>query len=111
MVGATSDFAEENLVGEGKFSKVYRGRLRGSKVAVKKLKRDADEEEFEQETLLAGRLRHQRLVQVGGFGVKGEGEGNSTGGARGVGRGLGCRNCRRMDSPLAQFGWDALKLA
>ncbi|XP_057819624.1 L-type lectin-domain containing receptor kinase SIT2-like [Cryptomeria japonica] len=68
---ATKGFQEEELLGSGGFSRVYRGVLpRNSlQVAVKCILRETDDgvKEFLAEISSLGRLQHRNLVQIRGF--------------------------------------------
>ncbi|WZY75690.1 hypothetical protein YC2023_022074 [Brassica napus] len=67
---ATSNFAEERVLGEGGFGKVYEGLFDdGTKVAVKVLKRDDHQggREFLAEVEMLSRLHHRNLVNLIGI--------------------------------------------
>ncbi|KAL8209193.1 hypothetical protein R6Q57_008605 [Mikania cordata] len=67
---ATSNFAVENVIGEGGYGIVYRGVLRdGSVVAVKNLlnNKGQAEKEFKVEVEAIGKVRHKNLVGLIGF--------------------------------------------
>ncbi|KAH0937556.1 hypothetical protein HID58_005017 [Brassica napus] len=70
IVKATSNFAEERVLGEGGFGKVYDGLFDdGTKVAVKVLKRDDQQgsREFLAEVEMLSRLHHRNLVNLIGI--------------------------------------------
>ncbi|RVW67260.1 L-type lectin-domain containing receptor kinase IX.2 [Vitis vinifera] len=71
---ATSNFAEEEKLGEGGFGGVYRGFLRelNSYVAVKRVSRGSKQgmKEYASEVKIISRLRHRNLVQLMGWDIK-----------------------------------------
>ncbi|KAH7669143.1 Non-specific serine/threonine protein kinase protein [Dioscorea alata] len=79
IMEATNGFSFENIISEGGASRepganvlnsVYRGCLHsGEQIAVKRFSRDAwpDEEQFREEAIALGRLRHRRLVNLIGY--------------------------------------------
>ncbi|XP_057430245.1 probable receptor-like protein kinase At2g42960 [Lotus japonicus] len=71
---ATSRFSAENVIGEGGYGVVYRGRLiNGSEVAVKKLLNNLGqaEKEFRVEVEAIGHVRHKNLVRLLGYCIEG----------------------------------------
>ncbi|XP_057836124.2 L-type lectin-domain containing receptor kinase SIT2-like [Cryptomeria japonica] len=68
---ATKGFGDEELLGSGGFSQVYRGVLptNGIQVAVKCIPRETDDgvKEFIAEISSLGRLQHRNLLQIRGF--------------------------------------------
>ncbi|KAI0524732.1 hypothetical protein KFK09_004116 [Dendrobium nobile] len=71
---ATSRFSRENVIGEGGYGVVYRGRLiNGTEVAVKKLLNNMGqaEKEFRVEVEAIGHVRHKNLVRLLGYCVEG----------------------------------------
>lgn len=71
---ATNRFSKENVLGEGGYGIVYRGRLiNGSEVAVKKLLNNLGqaEKEFRVEVEAIGHVRHKNLVRLLGYCVEG----------------------------------------
>ncbi|KAF8408958.1 hypothetical protein HHK36_005028 [Tetracentron sinense] len=71
---ATNRFSEENLLGEGGYGVVYRGRLiNGTEVAVKKLLNNLGqaEKEFRVEVEAIGHVRHKNLVRLLGYCIEG----------------------------------------
>ncbi|CBI35414.3 unnamed protein product, partial [Vitis vinifera] len=78
---ATSNFAEEQKLGEGGFGGVYRGFLRelNSYVAVKRVSRNSQQgmKEYASEVKIFCRLRHRNLVQLMGWLVD-HGKGSQT---------------------------------
>ena len=68
---ATSNFAEEEKLGEGGFGGVYRGFLRelNSYVAVKRVSRGSKQgmKEYASEVTIISRLRHRNLVRLMGW--------------------------------------------
>ncbi|XP_030491307.2 cysteine-rich receptor-like protein kinase 15 isoform X1 [Cannabis sativa] len=72
---ATDNFSESNLLGQGGFGPVYKGKLSdGREVAVKRLSSCSEQgsEEFTNEVLLIMKLQHKNLVRLLGFCVNGE---------------------------------------
>ncbi|XP_027368253.1 probable serine/threonine-protein kinase PBL21 [Abrus precatorius] len=72
LASATASFKEVNLIGEGGFGKVYKGRLpTGQVVAIKQLRLDGDghqgHREFVTEVLLLSLLHHSNLVKLIGY--------------------------------------------
>ncbi|KAK9937448.1 hypothetical protein M0R45_014238 [Rubus argutus] len=75
VLAATSNFSEENKLGEGGFGPVYRGRsVTGQDIAVKRLSRCSGQGtvEFKNELTLISELQHTNLVQLLGFCIHGE---------------------------------------
>ncbi|XP_047947486.1 probable receptor-like protein kinase At2g42960 [Salvia hispanica] len=71
---ATSRFSAENIIGEGGYGVVYRGKLaNGSEVAVKKLLNNLGqaEKEFRVEVEAIGHVRHKNLVRLLGYCIEG----------------------------------------
>ncbi|KAJ1383134.1 Serine-threonine/tyrosine-protein kinase, catalytic domain [Sesbania bispinosa] len=71
---ATNRFSAENVIGEGGYGVVYRGRLiNGSEVAVKKLLNNLGqaEKEFRVEVEAIGHVRHKNLVRLLGYCIEG----------------------------------------
>ncbi|KAB2087944.1 hypothetical protein ES319_A04G139900v1 [Gossypium barbadense] len=68
---ATNNFADEGLLGEGGFGKVYLGFLRdiNSNIAVKRITPNSQQgvKEYESEITTIIRLRHRNLVQLIGW--------------------------------------------
>uniref|UniRef100_A0A0D3E9A2 Cysteine-rich receptor-like protein kinase 35 n=1 Tax=Brassica oleracea var. oleracea TaxID=109376 RepID=A0A0D3E9A2_BRAOL len=72
---ATDKFSDSNLIGQGGFGEVYRGRLpSGTEVAVKRLSKSSGQgaQEFKNEAVLVTKLQHKNLVGVLGFCLEGE---------------------------------------
>ncbi|KAJ4876285.1 putative cysteine-rich receptor-like protein kinase 35 [Raphanus sativus] len=72
---ATDKFSDSNLIGQGGFGEVYRGRLpTGTEVAVKRLSKSSGQgdQEFKNEAVLVTELQHKNLVGVLGFCLEGE---------------------------------------
>ncbi|KAM7518760.1 hypothetical protein LguiB_017722 [Lonicera macranthoides] len=67
---ATDSFSQRNLIGQGGFGVVYKGRLSdGTVVAVKQLMNDLDatrDEEFRNETEIISKIRHRNLLSLRG---------------------------------------------
>ncbi|KAK8923625.1 putative receptor-like protein kinase [Platanthera zijinensis] len=71
---ATNRFSKENIIGEGGYGVVYRGRLsNGTEVAVKKILNNMGqaEKEFRVEVEAIGNVRHKNLVRLLGYCVEG----------------------------------------
>lgn len=66
---ATSNFDENNKLGEGGFGVVYKGDLSGQQVAVKRLSKGSGQglEELKNELVLVAKLHHKNLVRLEGF--------------------------------------------
>ncbi|RWR90861.1 Cysteine-rich receptor-like protein kinase 25 [Cinnamomum micranthum f. kanehirae] len=72
---ATSDFSDENKLGEGGFGAVYKGSLTdGKEIAVKRLSTNSCQgvKEFMNEVVLISKLQHKNLVQLYGCCVEGQ---------------------------------------
>ncbi|XP_070678731.1 receptor-like serine/threonine-protein kinase SD1-7 isoform X3 [Malus domestica] len=70
VLTATSNFSEENKLGEGGFGPVYKGKLvTGREIAVKRLSKSSGQgnSEFKSEFMLIHELQHSNLVQLLGF--------------------------------------------
>lgn len=75
LATATRNFNELNLIGEGGFGRVYKGKLESGKVvAVKQLNREGIQgsTEFLVEVLMLSMLRHQNLVTLYGYCAEGD---------------------------------------
>ncbi|KAI4306006.1 hypothetical protein L6164_029325 [Bauhinia variegata] len=71
---ATNRFSSENVIGEGGYGVVYKGRLiNGTEVAVKKLLNNLGqaEKEFSVEVEAIGHVRHKNLVRLLGYCIEG----------------------------------------
>ncbi|PIN15398.1 Serine/threonine protein kinase [Handroanthus impetiginosus] len=71
---ATNRFSKENVIGEGGYGVVYRGRLfNGTPVAIKKLLNNLGqaEKEFSVEVEAIGHVRHKNLVRLLGYCIEG----------------------------------------
>ncbi|KAL6624521.1 hypothetical protein ACP70R_031842 [Stipagrostis hirtigluma subsp. patula] len=71
---ATNRFSKDNVIGEGGYGVVYRGRLsNGTPVAVKKILNNLGqaEREFRVEVEAIGHVRHKNLVRLLGYCVEG----------------------------------------
>ncbi|XP_010668063.1 cysteine-rich receptor-like protein kinase 10 [Beta vulgaris subsp. vulgaris] len=75
LKSATSNFSDENKLGEGGFGSVYKGTLsNGREIAVKRLSMNSSQgiQEFKNEVLLVAKLQHRNLVRLFGFCLEGE---------------------------------------
>uniref|UniRef100_A0A1D1ZEB1 non-specific serine/threonine protein kinase n=1 Tax=Anthurium amnicola TaxID=1678845 RepID=A0A1D1ZEB1_9ARAE len=75
LAAATRNFKDANLLGEGGFGKVFKGRLEsGQLVAIKQLNREGlqGSKEFIMEVLMLIVLRHSNLVSLIGFCADGD---------------------------------------
>ncbi|XAR49231.1 Non-specific serine/threonine protein kinase [Bertholletia excelsa] len=71
---ATDHFSKENILGEGGYGVVYRGRLiNGTPVAIKRLLNNLGqaEKEFRVEVEAIGHVRHKNLVRLLGYCIEG----------------------------------------
>ncbi|KAE8713583.1 putative cysteine-rich receptor-like protein kinase 33 [Hibiscus syriacus] len=67
---ATNNFSQDNMLGQGGFGAVYKGRLDdGQEIAVKRLFHESGhgDEEFKNEVMVMARLQHRNLVRLKGF--------------------------------------------
>ncbi|KAL0846568.1 hypothetical protein Bca101_019814 [Brassica carinata] len=67
---ATDKFLDSNMIGQGGFGEVYRGRLpTGTEVAVKRLSNSLGQgaQDFKNKAVLVTKLQHKNLVRVLGF--------------------------------------------
>ncbi|XP_051133689.1 G-type lectin S-receptor-like serine/threonine-protein kinase At4g27290 [Andrographis paniculata] len=67
IISATNNFAEENLIGEGGFGHVYRGKLSmEEEIAVKRSSKNSRQglAEFKNEVMLIAKLQHRNLVKL-----------------------------------------------
>ncbi|KAI8557684.1 hypothetical protein RHMOL_Rhmol04G0029000 [Rhododendron molle] len=72
---ATRNFSHENMVGEGGFGSVYKGKLSmGQEIAVKRLSKSSGQglEEFKNEVASIAKLQHRNLVALLGCCIQGE---------------------------------------
>ncbi|MQM01968.1 hypothetical protein Taro_034730 [Colocasia esculenta] len=69
IVAATGNFSASNVLGQGGFGPVYKGKLQDEEVAVKRLSKCSGQgfEEFKNEVELIARLQHQNIVQLVGW--------------------------------------------
>lgn len=67
---ATSDFSKENLVGEGGYGYVYKGKLRDGQLVAAKVRKEASAQGFEQfhsEIYVLSFARHKNIVMLLGY--------------------------------------------
>ncbi|GJN31014.1 hypothetical protein PR202_gb19368 [Eleusine coracana subsp. coracana] len=69
LAAATDGFAPGNIIGQGGFGCVYRGRLDGAEVAIKKLKTESrqGDREFRAEIEIISRVHHRNLLTLVGY--------------------------------------------
>ncbi|CAD6262120.1 unnamed protein product [Miscanthus lutarioriparius] len=75
IVSATNNFAEDNLLGQGGFGKVYKGIVgENREVAIKRLSQGSGQgiEEFRNEVVLIAKLQHRNLVRLLGCCIHGD---------------------------------------
>nr|GMC53538.1 G-type lectin S-receptor-like serine/threonine-protein kinase At4g27290 [Ipomoea batatas] len=75
IVSATNDFSSANLIGEGGFGPVYKGKLAsGQEIAVKRLSKHSVQgvQELKAEVNLISKLQHRNLVKLLGCCIEGE---------------------------------------
>ncbi|ONK58761.1 uncharacterized protein A4U43_C09F16380 [Asparagus officinalis] len=75
LMTATNNFSTENLLGEGGFGPVYKGKIgAGQEIAVKRLSKDSVQgiDEFKNEVMLIAKLQHRNLVRLQGYCIQGE---------------------------------------
>ncbi|KAL6601388.1 hypothetical protein ACP70R_044608 [Stipagrostis hirtigluma subsp. patula] len=65
IVTVTNNFHESLMIGQGGFGKVYKAKLDGREVAIKRLSRDSEQgiAEFRNEVILIAKLQHRNLVR------------------------------------------------
>ncbi|KAK2994926.1 hypothetical protein RJ640_004480 [Escallonia rubra] len=72
---ATRNFSDANIIGEGGFGPVYKGKLStGQEIAVKRLSKNSGQgvNEFKNEIILISKLQHRNLVRILGCCLEGE---------------------------------------
>ncbi|XP_059661596.1 G-type lectin S-receptor-like serine/threonine-protein kinase At4g27290 isoform X1 [Cornus florida] len=75
LANATKNFSCTNMIGEGGFGPVYKGKLTtGQEIAVKRLSNNSGQglQEFKNEVMLISKLQHRNLVRLLGCYVEGE---------------------------------------
>ncbi|PVH64796.1 hypothetical protein PAHAL_2G358700 [Panicum hallii] len=74
ITAATDNFHESYMIGQGGFEKVYKAKLDGQEVAIKRLSRDSKQRtvEFRNEVILIAKLQHRNLVKFLGCCVEGD---------------------------------------
>ncbi|KAL6844912.1 hypothetical protein ACP4OV_025571 [Aristida adscensionis] len=65
IADATNNFHESFIIGQGGFGKVYKAKLDGREVAIKRLRSDSEQgiAEFRNEVVLIAKLQHRNLVR------------------------------------------------
>ncbi|KAJ0983514.1 hypothetical protein J5N97_011769 [Dioscorea zingiberensis] len=74
VMAATENFAIKNILGEGGFGPVYKGKLtEGQEIAVKRLSKNSAQgvDEFKNEVILIAKLQHRNLVRLLGYCIHG----------------------------------------
>ncbi|XP_043698851.1 receptor-like serine/threonine-protein kinase SD1-8 [Telopea speciosissima] len=71
---ATDNFSEANKLGKGGFGTVYKGKLEGKEIAVKRLSKNSGQglQEFKNEIILIAKLQHRNLVRLLGSSIDAE---------------------------------------
>ncbi|CBI18762.3 unnamed protein product, partial [Vitis vinifera] len=75
LATATNNFHEANMLGQGGFGPVYRGKLPGGQeIAVKRLSRASAQglEEFMNEVMVVSKIQHRNLVRLLGCCIEGD---------------------------------------
>ncbi|XAR50633.1 Non-specific serine/threonine protein kinase [Bertholletia excelsa] len=74
IVAATNNFSATAKLGEGGFGPVYKGKLLGKEVAIKRLSTSSGQglAEFKNEVILIAKLQHRNLVRLLGCCIQGE---------------------------------------
>ncbi|KAF8409427.1 hypothetical protein HHK36_005503 [Tetracentron sinense] len=75
LVVATDNFSAANMLGQGGFGPVYKGRLsNGNEIAVKRLSKNSGQgiEELKNEVMLIAKLQHRNLVRLLGCCIQDE---------------------------------------
>ncbi|XP_059664036.1 G-type lectin S-receptor-like serine/threonine-protein kinase At4g27290 [Cornus florida] len=75
IANATENFCSTNMIGEGGFGPVYKGKLAtGQEIAVKRLSNNSGQglQEFTNEAILISKLQHRNLVKLLGCCIEGE---------------------------------------
>ncbi|KAL1096816.1 hypothetical protein V6Z11_D06G249400 [Gossypium hirsutum] len=70
VIKATNNFSHDNMLGQGGFGAVHKGRFDdGQEIAVKRLFNESGkgDDEFKNEVMLMARLQHRNLVRLKGF--------------------------------------------
>ncbi|KAL6644854.1 hypothetical protein ACP70R_016462 [Stipagrostis hirtigluma subsp. patula] len=70
----TNNFDRSFMIGQGGFGKVYKAKLDGREVAIKRLSRDSEQAiaEFRNEIILIAKLQHRNLVRFLGCCIEGD---------------------------------------
>ncbi|KAJ0983559.1 hypothetical protein J5N97_011814 [Dioscorea zingiberensis] len=74
VMAATENFAIKNILGEGGFGPVYKGKLTvRQEIAVKRLSKNSSQgvDEFKNEVILIAKLQHRNLVRLLGYCIHG----------------------------------------
>ncbi|KAL6844616.1 hypothetical protein ACP4OV_025275 [Aristida adscensionis] len=74
IIAVTNNFHVSFMIGQGGFGKVYKAKLDGREVAIKRLSRDSEQgiAEFRNEVILIAKLQHRNLVRFLGCCIEGD---------------------------------------
>ncbi|KAL6655090.1 hypothetical protein ACP70R_005916 [Stipagrostis hirtigluma subsp. patula] len=74
ITAVTNNFHTSFMIGQGGFGKVYKAKLDGQEVAIKRLSRDSEQgiAEFRNEVILIAKLQHRNLVRFLGCCIEGD---------------------------------------
>ncbi|CAK9157651.1 unnamed protein product [Ilex paraguariensis] len=75
IAAATNNFSQANMIGEGGFGPVYKGKLSNQQeIAVKRLSKNSGQglEEFKNEVVSIAKLQHRNLIRLLGCCIQGE---------------------------------------
>jgi interleukin-1 receptor-associated kinase 1 len=67
---ATKDFSKENLIGEGGYGHVYKGKLKDGQEIAAKVRKEASSQgfrEFHSEVYVLSFVRHKNIVMLWGY--------------------------------------------
>ncbi|KAL6656447.1 hypothetical protein ACP70R_007273 [Stipagrostis hirtigluma subsp. patula] len=74
ITDVTNNFDKSFMIGQGGFGKVYKAKLDGQEVAIKRLSKDSEQgtTEFRNEVILIAKLQHRNLVKFLGCCIEGD---------------------------------------